>query len=159
MDGYWPRMITIVSIVACLFVYWLLIRGTTRLRRRTRAWLIGGYACVHAVSWLAMHLAARADFGASVAAMHVRGQAGVERDIQTYAEFGIEPSKGEMDWLKKRVHARPYWSLKSFSPLPCVLVGYRSYSIGPLWGLGETWLYVFKGDGLGVVAKQWDWVS
>jgi len=152
-------MITILSIAACLFVYWLLVRGTTRLRRRTRAWLIGGYAFVHAVSWFSIHLEARADFRAAVVAMHSRGQAGVEREIRMYGEMGEQLSKDEMDRLKKRVHPRPYWSFRSFSPVPMLLVGYRSYAVGPLWGLGETWLYVFKGDGLSAIVKHRNWTS
>jgi len=85
-------MITISSVVICLFLYWLFIRGTTRLKGRTRAWIIGGYVFVHAASWVSMHLAARADFGASVMAMHSRGQADVQREIQMIPELGTTPT-------------------------------------------------------------------
>lgn len=152
-------MIILVLIAACLFVYALLICKTTNLTNRTRAWLVGGYALLHAVSWLFMHMATSHEFESSVIAMHVECQQDIERELALYAAHGTQLNSEEVQMIKERVHPKPYWSFVSLSPLPGVLVVFRSSMLGRLNGRGEICLYVFTGMGFPLVWKERTWIS
>ena len=149
----------IAAVAACVSIYWLVIRGTSRLGQQARAWLVGGYAVIHLASWVSMDLAARADFRVSVTEMHSQGKARAQRELDMYARMGLQLNDEDRQRIEKRVHDKPHWSFWSFSPFPCLLVGCRSYTVGPLWGLGETWGYLFEGNRTRVIFRVRTWIS
>ncbi len=50
-------------------------------------------------------------------------------------------------------------SMISIAPVPFILVCTQQYQIGPVWGLGEVYIYIFNGRTNKVVLKDMNYVS
>lgn len=126
-----------ISLVCLFLVYWLLIRITWNMKSKTRTYLIAGYACIHLLSWILMDIPVRHEFKQMVKTMHKEALADPERKR----------------WVFPSISENAI-SVKSIAPVPFVLVTTQMYQIGPLWGLGEVYIYVFNGRTLNVVLQE-----
>ena len=81
----------------------------------------------------------------------------IEKRIRLNEELGEYAIQGYAEFLNQQMLPTPSFSFKSFSPFPCVLIGYRSAVYGPRSAHGETWLYVFNGYGMRVVFEETHW--
>ena len=116
-------------------VYWILIRGTIRLKRQVRTWLIIGYAVVHLSGWGLMHLEAHKEY--------------VQREMEPYFN-NIEKQLIERKITKEEASrfvkeernrlAKSVIRTRSLSPFPGILLCEQDIGI-----YGETDLYLFTG--------------
>ena len=109
------------------------------------------------ISWVSMHLAARAELRNTVIAEYSQQKAVIAARIRFNEELGEYAIQGFSESLNEQLYPTPSFSFKSFSPFPCVIIGYRSAVYGPRSAHCETWLYVFNGYGIRVVFEERRW--
>jgi hypothetical protein len=131
-----------VSIVCLISIYAILIILTRKIKLGLRTYIIAGYASIHLLSWILMDIPVRHEFKHMVRKMHQEALADKESNHHVFPTLSDSSI-----------------SVKSIAPIPFVLVTTQLYQIGPFWGLGEVYIYIFNGRAIKVVLKEMYYVS
>ena len=148
-----------IGVGVTLFAYYLLLRTVPHLPKPCRRGIVFGYIGLHLGSWGIMHLLVAIPFAQSVRMTHAEALANIPLEVAQYKSWEPNPDPKYIHRIQRHVNPEPSYSFWSISPAPFILLTNESYSIGPLWGRGDTGIYIWNLFKVKCIAKGLYWIS
>jgi hypothetical protein len=148
-----------IGVGVTIFAYYLLLRTVPHLPKSWRRGIVFGYIALHLGSWGMMHLLMAIPFAQNVRKTHADALAHIPLEVAEYKSWEANPNPEYIRHIQKHVNPEPRYSFWSISPAPFILLTNEIYVIGPLWGRGDTGIYVWNLFKIKCVAKGLCWIS